>query len=117
VAGGAANQLVVQSGSSASTFVSAPSTANTYLNWSGSALGWATAVGSTTLAAVGTYAFCTSVTGTDLAAGSTVAASDLRYADAYGTTSGTPSAGTWRTMGYSPGSGPGSNATVFVRIS
>lgn len=40
IAGGLANQIVYQSGPGATTFITAPSVANTYLNWSGSAFQW-----------------------------------------------------------------------------
>jgi hypothetical protein len=84
--------------------------------------------------AVGSYAFLVLArdTDTDYAAGNTFAGSDLRYAGASATTSGsspvvpssgTPS-GTWRNMGYlqniSSGGGAGSQrqgSTVFLRIS
>jgi hypothetical protein len=48
VAGGAANQVLYQSGSGATTFVTAPTTAGTSLTWNGSAFTWSTA-GSATL--------------------------------------------------------------------
>jgi hypothetical protein len=84
--------------------------------------------------AVGSYAFLVLAldTDTDYAAGNTFAGSNLRYAGASATTSGssaivpssgTPS-GTWRNMGYlqnaSSSGGPGSQrqgSTVFLRIS
>jgi hypothetical protein len=84
--------------------------------------------------AVGSYAFLVLAldTDTDYAAGNTFAGSNLRYAGASATTSGsspvvpssgTPS-GTWRNMGYlqniSSGGGAGSQrqgSTVFLRIS
>ena len=45
LSGGAANQLVYQSGASTTTFVTAPSTASTFLSWNGTAFVWATAGG------------------------------------------------------------------------
>ena len=42
VAGGAANQLVYQSGSGTSAFATAPTTSSTYLYWNGSAFAWGT---------------------------------------------------------------------------
>jgi hypothetical protein len=42
VAGGAANQLVYQSGSGTSAFAAAPTTSSTYLYWNGSAFAWGT---------------------------------------------------------------------------
>jgi hypothetical protein len=40
VAGGAANQIVYNTGSNTSAFITAPTVANTYLEWSGSAFQW-----------------------------------------------------------------------------
>ena len=48
IAGGGANQVVYQSGSGATTFVSAPSTAGTVLGWTGSSLSWVAAPAATT---------------------------------------------------------------------
>jgi len=45
IAGGAANQIVYQSGANTSTFIAAPTTASTYLSWTGSAFAWATVSG------------------------------------------------------------------------
>jgi hypothetical protein len=42
IAGGAANRVPYQSGAGATTFVAAPTVANTALTWNGSALAWAT---------------------------------------------------------------------------
>ena len=47
VAGGAANRIVYQTGSGASSFVVAPTIASTYLQWNGSAFVWATQSGVT----------------------------------------------------------------------
>jgi hypothetical protein len=40
VAGGAANQIVYNTGANTSAFITAPTVANTYLEWSGSAFQW-----------------------------------------------------------------------------
>lgn len=40
IAGGAANQIPYQTGAATTSFVTAPTVAGTYLNWSGSALAW-----------------------------------------------------------------------------
>ena len=40
VLGGAANQIVYQTGSDSSSFIAAPTSANTFLEWSGSAFQW-----------------------------------------------------------------------------
>lgn len=42
VAGGGANQIVFNTGSGATSFITAPTVANTFLEWSGSAFQWAT---------------------------------------------------------------------------
>ena len=41
VANGTANQIVYQTGSGATSFVTAPTTASTYLSWNGTAFAWA----------------------------------------------------------------------------
>jgi len=48
VANGAANQVPYQTGSGATSFISAPSVASTYLQWTGSAFAWASPPGVTT---------------------------------------------------------------------
>jgi len=50
VPGGAANQIVYQSASSTSTFIAAPTTASTYLSWTGSAFAWANVTPGSTFA-------------------------------------------------------------------
>ena len=40
IAGGTANQLLYQTGAGATSFITAPTVAGTYLNWSGSAFQW-----------------------------------------------------------------------------
>lgn len=40
IAGGTANQIPVQSGPGATTFITAPTVSNTYLNWSGTTFQW-----------------------------------------------------------------------------
>jgi len=40
IGGGLANQILVQNGPSSTTFISAPTVANTFLEWSGSAFQW-----------------------------------------------------------------------------
>ena len=47
IAGGAANQIVVQTGAGATSFVVAPTTTNTYLRWTGSAFAFSTVSGAT----------------------------------------------------------------------
>ncbi len=48
VAGGAANQIVYQSGSGTTAFATAPSSSNTFLGWNGSAFAWSAAGSSIT---------------------------------------------------------------------
>jgi hypothetical protein len=56
VAGGAANQLVYQTGSGATSFATAPTVTSTYLYWNGSAFAWgAVASGTVTSITAGTY--------------------------------------------------------------
>lgn len=49
VAGGAANQIHYQTGSGATSFITAPVTASTYLSWNGTAFAWAGAGGGATI--------------------------------------------------------------------
>lgn len=46
IAGGTANQLVYQTGAGTTSFITAPTVANTFLEWNGSAFVWNTASGS-----------------------------------------------------------------------
>ena len=56
VAGGAANQLVYQTGSGATAFATAPTVSSSYLNWNGSAFAWSTITsGTVTSITAGTY--------------------------------------------------------------
>ena len=48
VVGGAANQIVYQTGSGATSFITAPVSSSTYLQWNGSTFVWATPPGVTT---------------------------------------------------------------------
>ena len=71
-------------------------------------------VGSTTLADVGTYAFCRTSSNLGVNAGATTSGSNLIYSDRNGNSSGGPSGGTWRIMGH------GGNTifeNVWVRVS
>jgi hypothetical protein len=45
IANGAANQLLYQTGANTTSFITAPTTASTYLQWNGSAFVWAAASG------------------------------------------------------------------------
>ena len=65
IAGGAANQIVVQSGSGTTTFLTAPTVTNTYLRWTGSAFAFSAVTGATG----GTV---TSVSGTGTVSGITL---------------------------------------------
>lgn len=56
VAGGAANRIVFNTGAGATSFIVAPSVANTYLEWSGSAFQWsANPLGTVTSITAGAY--------------------------------------------------------------
>ena len=48
LAGGAANRIPYQTGSGATTFIAAPTTSSTYLQWTGSAFAWVAPPGVTT---------------------------------------------------------------------
>jgi hypothetical protein len=50
ITGGAANQIHYQTGSSTTSFIAAPTTASTFLQWNGSAFAWATVSAGATLA-------------------------------------------------------------------
>ena len=67
VAGGTANQIPVQTGTSATSFITAPSTAATYLQWTGTAFTWTGVASGISLSAAttGTYYPVFSSTGTD----------------------------------------------------
>lgn len=70
----------------------------------------------TTLAAVGTYAFC--VSSVDLTPGATISGSSLSYSNAYGDGQGSVGVGTWRCMGGATANTAGAQrATLFLRIS
>ena len=67
--------------------------------------------------ALGTYALLTATVLTVRSAGTTVAGSALRYANAAGVNSGTPT-GTWRLMGHTATDfNTQQNTSVFLRIS
>ena len=75
---------------------------------------------STTLAAVGTYAFLKTVVEAAHAPGSTQPASNLNYSNAQGNTNSSSyplTSGTWRCMGFSHQSGNQYSTTLWVRIS
>ncbi len=56
VAGGAANQIVYNTGSGATAFATAPTVSSSYLNWNGSAFAWSTITsGTVTSITAGTY--------------------------------------------------------------
>ena len=119
VTGGATNQILVQTAANTTGFVSAPATANTFLQWTGSTFAWATggtsgvssltagsgiavsaSTGAVTVSqaapaynAVGSYALsevATTSTSTPFAAGSTYSASAANISGG---------SGTWRCMG------------------
>ena len=70
---------------------------------------------STTLADVGTYAFCrTGANFGQFLAGTTTAGSNLIYGDRSGNAQGGPGVGTWQCMGHTSSS---DLETLYVRIS
>lgn len=70
----------------------------------------------TTLAAVGTYAFC--VASSDVSPGATVSGSILSYSNAYGDAQSSVGSGTWRCMGSAiVTTATEQRATLFLRIS
>ena len=71
-----------------------------------------TATASSSAGAVGTYAFLKGETNSS--AGSTKSGSNLRYSNANGTTSGTPS-GNWRLMGYTQTSSNRTKTSLWLR--
>jgi len=52
IAGGVANQIIYQTGAGATSFITAPSSSGTYLEWNGSAFVWATPGGGGTVTSV-----------------------------------------------------------------
>lgn len=52
IASGAANQIPYQTGAGATSFIAAPTSANTFLEWSGTAFQWSTVSGSGTVTSV-----------------------------------------------------------------
>jgi hypothetical protein len=72
IAGGAANQIPVQSGSGATTFVVAPSVASTYLQWTGSAFTWSSLVSGGTVTSVAVSSSDLTVTGSPITISGTI---------------------------------------------
>jgi hypothetical protein len=79
IAGGAANQVVYQSGSGTTAFATAPTVTGSVLSWNGSAFAYATNIATATSATSAT----TATTATNLAGGS---AGTIPYQSAAGTT-------------------------------
>lgn len=72
VAGGAANQIPVQTGAGATSFVAAPTVADTFLKWNGTAFAWAaTATNAVTSVAVSSSDL--TVTGSPITSSGTIA--------------------------------------------
>jgi hypothetical protein len=69
--------------------------------------------------ALGTYAMCKNITGTQVVAGGTLAGSSLYYSNAVGTSwycySGVSPPGSWRCMGYTRSSGNPDAVSIFLR--
>lgn len=99
IAGGAANQIPYQTGAATTSFVTAPTVASTFLNWSGSALAWSAI--STPNAATFNNGGAGDVSGTTFNGSAartisynTVGASPLAGSSSL-TTTGTVTSGTW----------------------
>lgn len=94
LASGAANQIAYQTGSGATSFITAPTTGSTYLSWNGTTFAWAAAGGGTT-----TNALTMNNSGSGAASGTTFDGSVARTIS-YNTvgapsTTGTNATGTW----------------------
>ncbi|NDG33561.1 hypothetical protein EB118_26335, partial [bacterium] len=93
LAGGAANRISYQTGAGATSFITAPTTGSTYLQWDGAAFAWAAGVGTTT------YAVTFNNSGLGAASGTTFDGSVARTIS-YNTvgapsTTGTNASGSW----------------------
>lgn len=94
LASGAANQIAYQTGSGATSFITAPTTGSTYLSWNGTTFAWAAAGGGTT-----TNALTINNSGSGATSGTTFDGSVARTIS-YNTvgapsTTGTGATGTW----------------------
>ncbi|MBT5796772.1 MAG: hypothetical protein HOI09_05215 [Porticoccaceae bacterium] len=124
---------IIYSNASGTTAALAPGTADQVLTSDGTDISWADAGGSTTLGAVGTYAWMSRASGsTTIQQGASIAGSTLRYAgvgqsgfypaNAAYTTGlagqiGTPT-GTWQAMGHCTSNfSTVTPSTIFLRIS
>lgn len=118
LASGAANQIAYQTGSGATSFITAPTTGSTYLSWNGTTFAWAAAGGGTT-----TNALTMNNSGSGAASGTTFDGSVARTIS-YNTvgapsTTGTGATGTWSiditgSAGYAAAiSGGGTNRIVY----
>jgi hypothetical protein len=118
LASGAANQIAYQTGSGATSFITAPTTSSTYLSWNGTTFAWAAAGGGTT-----TNALTINNSGSGAASGTTFDGSVARTIS-YNTvgapsTIGTGATGTWSiditgSAGYAAAiSGGGTNRIVY----
>lgn len=77
IAGGTANQISYQTGAGATSFISAPTTASTFLQWNGSAFTWAAAGGGGggTVTSVGISGTNISVSGSPITTSGTISIS------------------------------------------
>lgn len=78
VSGGGANRLVYQTGSSTTSFVTAPTVTDTFLKWNGSAFVWDAASGAGTVTQI--------IAGTGLSGGTITTSGTIALATAYGDT-------------------------------
>jgi hypothetical protein len=102
VAGGAANELVYNTGSSATSFVTAPTTASTYLGWNGTSFVWGTPAGTATVTSVGlSLPSIFNVTGSPVTSSGTLTATLANETANYvfaGPSSGSAAAPTFRAL-------------------
>ena len=119
VSGGAANQIVVQTGASATGFIPAPSVGGTFLEWNGSAFIWTTtpATGTVTSVAVSSPTAAITVSGSPITSSGTITLTANNFTSSApgvvptspgGTTNFLRADGTWAVP---PGTAPGGTVT------
>jgi hypothetical protein len=127
LAGGAANRIAYQTGASATSFIAAPTTSATYLEWNGTSFAWTTPSGAGTVTSVGlSMPTGFSVSGSPVTGSGTLAVSTTLSGILKGTGSGftTATSGTdyapatsGTSILYGNGSGGFSNVTIGTGLS
>lgn len=127
LAGGAANRIAYQTGVSATSFIAAPTTSATYLEWNGTSFAWTTPSGAGTVTSVGlSMPTGFSVSGSPVTGSGTLAVSTTLSGILKGTGSGftTATSGTdyapatsGTSILYGNGSGGFSNVTIGTGLS